>query len=98
MGCQEVLINVMVPEKYKAYAVTRGTYLGEMLFWVEDIAETHGFISIPKNINRIIPKDKFKFGIENEILDVADSIPENIYSILHAQYQYNKKTQKITKY
>lgn len=84
----------MVPEKYKAYAVTRGTYLGEMLIWVEDVAETYGFISVPKNINRIIPKDKFKFGIENEILDVVDTIPEGVYSILRAQYMYNKKHKK----
>ena len=44
----------MAPEKYKAYAVTRGTYLGEMLIWVENVAEDYGFISVPKNINRLI--------------------------------------------
>lgn len=80
----------MAPEKYKAYAVTRGTYLGEMLIWVENVAEDYGFISVPKNINRLIPKDKFKFGIETEILDIVDTIPENVYKILHAQYMYNK--------
>ena len=81
----------MGPEKYKAYAVTRGTYVGEMLIWIETNDTTHHFISIPKNINRSVPQDKFKFGIENEIIDVADTIPANIYDILHAQYYYNKK-------
>jgi len=81
----------MGPEKYKAYAVTRGTYVGEMLIWMETVAENHCFISIPKNINRVVPQDKFKLGIENDILDIADTIPANVYEILHAQYNYNKK-------
>lgn len=81
----------MSPEKYKAYAVTRGTYLGEMLFWVETIGKNHCFISVPKNINRDIPQDKFKFGIENKILDIVDIIPTNVFEILQAQYFYNKK-------
>lgn len=81
----------MDPEKYKAYAVTRGTYVGEMLIWVETVGTNHFFISVPKNINRMVPAEKFKFGIENEILDIADTIPTNVYNMLHAQYFYNKK-------
>ena len=86
----------MVPDKYKVYAVTRGTYLGEMLIWIETVGENHCFISIPKNINRVVPREKFKFGVENEILDIADNVPINVYEILRAQYFYNKnhKTNK----
>lgn len=84
----------MGPEKYKAYAVTRGTYVGEMLIWIETVTENHCFISIPKNINRVIPQDKFKIGIENNILDIADTIPLDVYEVLHAQYNFNKKHKK----
>ena len=84
----------MGPEKYKAYAVTRGTYVGEMLIWMESVTEDHCFISLPKNINRVIPQDKFKLGIECNILDIADTIPANVYEVLHAQYNYNKKHKK----
>jgi hypothetical protein len=49
------------------------------------------FISIPKNINRVVPKDKFYFGVDNKLLEEVEKLPDNIYSLLKAQFIYNKK-------
>ena len=73
------------------YAVQGGIYVGEMLVYIEQINNTFCFLSIPKNIIREIPKEKFFFGVDNNILEEVEKLPNNIYSLLKAQYFYNKK-------
>lgn len=78
------------PKKSIPYAVQNGHYVGEMFVYMEKDDKNFYFISIPKNLNREVPKDKFFFGVENKILEEVEKLPNNIYSILKAQYSYNK--------
>lgn len=73
------------------YAVQGGAYVGEMFVYVEETEDNFCFISIPKNTIREVPKDKFFFGIDNKILEPVDKLPNGVYSLLKAQYFYNKK-------
>ena len=73
------------------YAVQGGIYVGEMLVYIEQSNNTFCFLSIPKNIIREIPKEKFFFGVDNNILEEVEKLPNNIYNLLKAQYFYNKK-------
>lgn len=78
------------PQKHTPYAVQSGLYVGEMFVYMEKDDKNFYFISIPKNINREVPKDKFRFGVKNKILEEVEKLPNNIYSLLKAQYFYNK--------
>jgi hypothetical protein len=77
-----------------SYAVTTGTYVGEMLVFVEENKDNFEFISIPKNKNRQVPKDKFKLGIEEKIVDVVEKLPNNIYNLLKKQFDFNRRNHK----
>ena len=79
------------PKHRVPYAVQNGHYVGEMFVYIEKDEKNFYFLSIPKNVNREVPKDRFFFGLENKILEEVDKLPSNIYSLLKAQYFYNKK-------
>lgn len=79
------------PKQKIPYAVHSGHYVGEMFVYIEKDDNNFYFISIPKNINREVPKDKFYFGINNKILQEVEKLPDSVYSLLKAQYFYNKK-------
>ena len=64
------IFTVEHPCKRYSYAITTGTYVGEILVFIEGNGEDYCFISIPKNKNRVVPKDKFHFGLAEEIVEV----------------------------
>jgi hypothetical protein len=77
------------PKRGYIYAVTKGTYLGELLVYCKTMNESHGFLSMPKMINRVIPVEKFQFGLDNGIVDVVERLPRNIYDTCLRQYNKN---------
>ena len=80
----------VIPKPPEVYAVGTGTYVGEMLvYWKKDI-DNYYFLSIPKNINRIIPIEKFDYAIEHKIAEFAHKLPKPVYKICAKQYQYNE--------
>lgn len=79
------------PKKGVPYAVQGGIYVGEMLVYIEKTKTEYCFLSIPKNVVRNIPKDKFTFAINEKIVEEVDKLPDGVYSILKAQYFYNKR-------
>tara|TARA_R110000868_G_scaffold273487_2_gene532671 strand:- start:268 stop:549 length:282 start_codon:yes stop_codon:yes gene_type:complete len=78
------------PKKQTVYAVTTGVFVGELLVYMEDSEDNHKFLSLPNMINRDIPIDKFKLGLQNKIVDIVDTIPRSIYKVCLAQYKKNK--------
>ena len=75
-----------LPNKNTAYAVTAGDYCGEVLVYIKPDKESYKFLSLPKLIKLSIPHDKFEFGISNDILDVVEELPDDIYDFLVSQY------------
>jgi hypothetical protein len=86
-----MLFKTKHPSVGYAYGVLTGTYVGEMLVFVETTDDVHKFISIPKNINREVPKDKFDFGLDSKIVEPVEKIPKQIFKLLKKQYIYNSK-------
>jgi hypothetical protein len=82
------------PVKKNAYAVTTGFYVGEILVFVNKLEDYYNFISIPKNINRKIPVNKFSLGIDQSILEHVEEIPDDVFSILEKQFEFNDKKDK----
>lgn len=85
------------PKKGHAYAVTTGCFVGEMLVFVEKQKDEYSFISIPKNINRIVPVDKFELGLNEGIVDPVEQIDGKVCKLLFKQYEFNRKQNKNTK-
>jgi hypothetical protein len=72
------------------YAVTQGAYLGEMLVFIKQQEQSYHFLSIPNNVNRIIPKEKFDFGLQNGILQFVEKAPQQVYQVTIKQYEKNE--------
>lgn len=77
-----------------SYAVITGAYVGEMLVYIEQNDGDYKFISIPKNVNREVPKDKFVIGLNEGIVEVVSEIPKDIYGLLEKQYHFNVNKDK----
>jgi hypothetical protein len=77
-----------------SYAVTTGTYVGEILVFIEETEEDLKFISIPKNINRTIPKEKFTLGLNQKIVEVVEQMPKSVFKLLKKQFEFNTKINK----
>jgi hypothetical protein len=82
------------PIKKHAYAVTTGYYVGEILVFVEKTEDSYNFISIPKNINRHIPVNKFQIGLNESIVEHVEEIPDDVFSILEKQFEFNNNKDK----
>lgn len=86
--------NKKHPIKSYSYAVTTGTYVGEILVYIEETESDYRFISIPKNINRNIPKEKFDLGLDTKIVEFVEKIPSKIFKLLNKQFEFNDKSYK----
>ena len=80
----------VIPKPPEVYAVGTGTYVGEMLVYCKKDIDNYYFLSITKNINRIIPIEKFDYAIEHKIAEFAHKLPKPVYKICAKQYQYNE--------
>lgn len=78
------------PKKRHAYAITTGDYVGEIFVFIKENGEQYEFLSIPKNINRIVPKEKFEFGLEASIIEYVECIPRSVFKIIKAQFKSNE--------
>lgn len=82
----------MHPREGVAYAVVTGTYCGEMLIFIGELQNDFTFLSVPKNINRNIPKNKFDIGLKHGIVEVVEQVPKEIYEIVKAQFIQNENS------
>lgn len=78
------------PHERCTFAVTTGAYLGEILIFIKQTGDDYHFLSVPNNTNRIIPKEKFDFGIKNHILQFVERLPKDVYLITVKQYEKNE--------
>lgn len=83
------------PKKKTVYAVTGGKYLGELLVFVEATDNNYLFLALPEMNIREVPKDKFVFGLKENIIEVVKKIPSYVYKVCKAQY-FKNKTREIT--
>ena len=78
------------PHNRCTFAVTTGTFLGEILIFIKQTNDNYCFLSIPGNSNRIIPKEKFDFGIKHNILQFVERLPRGVHAITIKQYEKNE--------
>jgi hypothetical protein len=80
--------------KGNVYAVGTGSFVGEMFVFMRELQDTYEFISIPKNENRSVPKDKFEFGLKNNILEYVNEIDKDVLVLLEKQFVFNRNLDK----
>jgi hypothetical protein len=80
--------------KGNVYAVGTGLYVGEMFVFIQENKDTYEFISIPKNENRSVPKDKFDLGIKHKILEFVNEIDKEVLVLLEKQFVFNVNLDK----
>lgn len=78
------------PRPRYLYAITGGTYLGELFVFIEKDSTNFMFLSLPDMKIRLVPHDKFYFGIDNKIIDILKKIPRYVYDVCKSQYLKNK--------
>ena len=78
------------PKPKFSYAILHGQFCGEIFVHIENVGDDFHFISIPKNENRIVPKDKFQYALQENILEPVQQIPKGVWMVLKTQYEYNK--------
>jgi hypothetical protein len=77
------------PKARYIYAVTKGAFLGELLVYMETKTNSHFFLSLPEMTIRDIPADKFELGIKDEIVDIVEKLPKDVYKTCKLQYEKN---------
>jgi len=97
MKIMDIVANLFkkeVPNKLEGrmYAVTTGDYVGEILLFIKQIEDSYWFLSVPLNINREVPKDKFEFATNCDILDYIGDLPNDIFKTVKAQFKYNENS------
>jgi hypothetical protein len=85
------LFKKQPPYKRQLFAVTTGDYVGEMLAFMQTKDNDHIFLSVPKLVIRSIPIDKFKFGLDNSIVELVEVLPRNVFKLLEQQFKKNEK-------
>jgi len=75
-----------------AYAVTTGTYVGEVFIYIRRDDTNIHFLSIPKLLNREVPVEKFEYATKNNVIEFVERIPRNERDVCKSQYEANEKT------
>ena len=83
------------PKKKTVYAVTGGKYLGELLVYVEATKDNYYFLTLPDMNIREVPKEKFDFGLKENIIEVVKKVPSFVYKVCKAQYFKNKTRENL---
>ena len=81
----------LVPRLGDAYAVTTGTYVGEIFIYVKQIESNYCFLSIPKMVNREVPLDKFEYAMTHKVIEFLEKIPHNERDMCELQYNKNEE-------
>ena len=74
-----------------AYAVTTGTFVGEIFIYISEDSNNMHFLSIPKMLNREVPLEKFEYAVNNKVIEFVQVIPRNEREVCKAQYESNAK-------
>lgn len=77
------------PKQAFVYAITKGTYIGELFVYMEKIKNDYMFLSLPEMKVRNVPQDKFDLGLKIGIIDTVERLPRRIYSVCRKQYLKN---------
>ena len=74
------------------YACTKGTYIGSNLVLIEHDDQECGFLNLPDMVNMKIPTADVQSGVDTGVLELLESLPDDIICICEKQYEKNSNT------
>ena len=74
-----------------SFAVTTGTYVGEIFIYVKQVEDNYCFLSIPKMLNREVPVGKFEYAKKHKVIEFIEKIPRNESDMCELQYKQNEE-------
>ena len=84
-------------KKYKLggiYAVTAGDHVGKNIVLIKESKKQLHFLDLPDMQNFDITRTCFNEGVEHNILDLIEIIPDNVYDVCKKQYEKNSNTRQ----
>ena len=78
--------------KRDIYAVEAGDYVGKMFAIVEPKKDAIGCLILPQMENVNVPIESFDNGRNNDIIKFVEKLPNNVYSVVEAQYKKNENS------
>jgi len=79
------------------YAITHGSYKGNLFVYIYHDDKEFNFLSLPDNIPVSVPVDVFLSGIKSKIVDHIERLPGKVYEICKAQYNEAKTKDDINR-
>lgn len=76
----------------KIYAVTKGTLLGSNLVIIETDEDNIHTLNLPDMVNVSVTREEFTTGIDNDILELLESLPDDIINVCIKQHEKNTST------
>lgn len=83
------MANKIIIQPGQLYAVTTGTYKGSNLVVINNDTEFVNFLDLPDMVPRQISYIDVTKGIGNEILELLETLPQDIMDICTKQYEKN---------
>lgn len=80
----------VIPSKRSIFACLHGDYVGEMFIYIDTKQDNYRFLSVPKNINRIIPIKHFDSGMNLGIIEFVEVAIEEVFEVAKAQFIHNE--------
>lgn len=71
------------------FAVTQGDYRGSNIIIVDIIENNMNILDLPDMKNMVISKYEMKLGIEHNILELLETVPQDILNTCKEQYEKN---------
>jgi hypothetical protein len=76
------------------YACTKGTYIGSNLVFMESHDDECGFLNLPDMVNMKISTADVKSGLDSGVLELLESLPDDIIHICEKQYEKNSNSRQ----
>jgi len=92
------LFNSKSIDNRKIYAVTSGIYVGQFFVFISEtpINETYQILSLPDCITMEIKEKDIKEGLNKNILEPIEKLPQEIYDICIAEYAHRRQLSEKT--
>jgi hypothetical protein len=82
--------NPVEPDKIKPgdiYGVSVGTYVGKFFVYIKTVNDEMHFIILPEIQIQKLTTDKFTTGVQNNVLEYQETLPNEITTYCEEQYE-----------
>jgi hypothetical protein len=71
------------------FGVLHGQFVGELFVFMEEVNDVLYFLSIPNMKTREVPREKYDYAIQNNVLEYVEILPKSERTLCKLQYKSN---------